>query len=150
MIHAAVGMQVCWGREEPFVGGCYTTAIVAGVDDAIKDGVNILSASLGSFEPTFASPLGIAFMNAAAANIFVSAAAGNSGPDSGTVENLWPWITTVAASTIPRWVVREAAGLGSCSHIQPVDSFGSQPGPGSCHHNNPDEQRNSGACKISL
>lgn len=42
--------------------------------------------------------------HAAAANIFVAAAAGNSGPEPATVDNIPPWVTTVAASYQARCV----------------------------------------------
>lgn len=44
-------------------------------------------------------------MCAAAAGIFIAAAAGNSGPDAGTVVNVGPWVTTVAASYHARSVM---------------------------------------------
>ncbi len=43
-----------------------------------------------------------AFLDAYAAGVFVSASAGNDGPDASTVEHLGPWVTTVGASTQTR------------------------------------------------
>src|SRR5690606_38345318 len=48
-------------------------------------------------------PDDIAFLNAAAAGVFVSVSAGNNGPDPVTADHASPWYTTVAASTIPTW-----------------------------------------------
>ena len=44
----------------------------------------------------------LAFLDAYAAGVFVSASAGNDGPDASTVEHLGPWVTTVGASTQTR------------------------------------------------
>ena len=44
----------------------------------------------------------MAFLNAAAAGVFVAASAGNSGPGASTVRTTSPWVTTVAASTHDR------------------------------------------------
>ncbi|WP_410813841.1 S8 family peptidase [Micromonospora sp. 067-2] len=72
--------------------------IVHAIDDAVADGVDVINYSVGDDNDTF-TPIEQSFFNAAAAGVFVSAAAGNSGPDAGTVDNSTPWVTTVAAST---------------------------------------------------
>ena len=55
---------MCWGRDE-WVAGCGTSDLLAAIDDAIQDGVHVISASLGgSPQPTFASPFDLAFMSA--------------------------------------------------------------------------------------
>lgn len=73
--------------------------IVAAVDQAIVDGVDVINFSVSGLATEFPSPVELAFMRAARAGIFVVAAAGNSGPFEGTVTNTAPWISTVAAST---------------------------------------------------
>lgn len=86
--------------------GCRGSAILAGFDDAIKDGVNVLSLSLGSsslFRPEFSTdPIAIGSYHAVAKGITVVCSAGNDGPDLQTVVNVAPWILTVAATTIDR------------------------------------------------
>jgi subtilisin family serine protease len=72
--------------------------IVAAVNDAINDGVDVINFSIGDNVDTF-GPEELAFLNAAAAGVFVSAAAGNAGPGASTVDNAMPWETTVAAGT---------------------------------------------------
>ncbi|XP_075109770.1 subtilisin-like protease SBT3.17 [Nicotiana tabacum] len=95
--------------------------ILAAIDDAIRDGVDILSASLGSGPLTFddgvdilsaslgsgpltfdevhaKSILGIGSFYAVSHSIPVVAAGGNSGPNSNTIANTSPWLITVAAS----------------------------------------------------
>ncbi|KAJ0967065.1 hypothetical protein J5N97_023982 [Dioscorea zingiberensis] len=75
------------------------------MDAAIKDGVDIMSLSLGgpSIE-FFDDPIAQGAFQAMKKGIFVSCAAGNSGPDSGSLSNEAPWLLTVAASTTDRRV----------------------------------------------
>jgi subtilisin family serine protease len=75
--------------------------IVAAVNQAINDGVNVINFSVGDNVDTF-GPDELAFLNAAAAGVFVSAAAGNAGPGASTVDNAMPWETTDAAGTFDR------------------------------------------------
>ncbi|KAF0921561.1 hypothetical protein E2562_009762 [Oryza meyeriana var. granulata] len=86
--------------------GCAGSAILAGFDDAIADGVDVISVSLGAspyFRPDFSEdPIAIGSFHAVARGVMVVCSAGNSGPDAATVVNAAPWILTVAASTIDR------------------------------------------------
>lgn len=87
-------------------GGCRGSNILAAFDDAIGDGVDVLSLSLGAasfFRPELKSdPIAIGAFHAVEQGIIVVCSAGNDGPDSGSVVNIAPWILTVAASTIDR------------------------------------------------
>ncbi|XP_057973785.1 CO(2)-response secreted protease-like [Malania oleifera] len=85
--------------------GCPANAILAAFDDAIADGVDILSVSLGpgSFPPPDVSnPVAIGAFHAVENGITVVCSAGNRGPYAETVTNDAPWILTVAASSIDR------------------------------------------------
>lgn len=97
--------KVCWTGNDPTVttdDGCATSDIVAAVDQAVTDGVDVINFSIGGGSATTVfSPSDQAFLNAAAAGVFVSAAGGNDGPGASTLDNAAPWETTVAASTIP-------------------------------------------------
>jgi subtilisin family serine protease len=75
--------------------------IVNAIDDATADGVDVINYSVGD-DNDAVGPSDVAFLNAAAAGVFVSAAAGNAGPGAGTVDNAFPWETTVAAGTHDR------------------------------------------------
>jgi subtilisin family serine protease len=78
---------------------CPTTAVTAAINQATLDGVDAINFSIGGgFEPWNETP-SLAFLNAAAAGIFVAAAAGNDGPAPSTTHHIEPWTETVAAST---------------------------------------------------
>ncbi|XP_070038760.1 CO(2)-response secreted protease-like isoform X2 [Nicotiana tomentosiformis] len=85
--------------------GCRGSAIMKAFDDAIADGVDILSLSLGSspgVEELSKNPIAIGAFHAVEKGIVVICSAGNGGPDPKTVVNTAPWILTVAATTIDR------------------------------------------------
>ncbi|KAF6259227.1 peptidase S8/S53 domain-containing protein [Scenedesmus sp. NREL 46B-D3] len=101
--------KVCWGREG---GTCAQADIIAALDKAVADGVDVLNLSLGGSTYEFPDMLATALMHVTRAGIFVAAAAGNDGPDDGAVQNAAPWVTTVAASSHNR-AVRATAVLTS-------------------------------------
>jgi subtilisin family serine protease len=76
-----------------------TSDLVAAIDDAVADGVDVINYSISGSRTNFADPVEIAFLFAADAGVFVAASAGNSGPTVSTVAHPSPWITTVAAGT---------------------------------------------------
>ncbi|CAO2038009.1 unnamed protein product [Urochloa humidicola] len=84
--------KVCWGD----LGSCSAAGILAAIDDAIYDGVDVLSLPLGGPEEKPGT------LHAVARGISVVFAAGNNGPVAETVQNAVPWVLTVAASTIDR------------------------------------------------
>ncbi|CAM0877384.1 unnamed protein product [Alopecurus aequalis] len=85
---------------------CLSSDIVAGIDEAIADKVDVLSISLGSFpgfvEDLFHEPMATATFRAVREGIIVSTSAGNGGPDRATVVNVAPWVLTVGASSMKR------------------------------------------------
>lgn len=78
-----------------------TADIVAAINQAVEDGVDVINYSIGDDVDQF-GPTELAFLNAAFAGVFVAASAGNSGPVASTVDNAMPWQTTVAAGTHDR------------------------------------------------
>ncbi|RRT70399.1 hypothetical protein B296_00027272 [Ensete ventricosum] len=82
--------KVCWAT-----GGCSSADILAAFDDAIHDGVDVLSVSLGQSPPLptyIEDVLAIGSFHAVARGITVVCSAGNSGPFSQTVINTAPWV----------------------------------------------------------
>lgn len=75
--------------------------IVAAINQAVSDGVNVINFSVGDNVDSFGMEE-LSFLNAAAAGVFVSAAAGNAGPGASTVDNAMPWETTDAAGTFDK------------------------------------------------
>uniref|UniRef100_A0A0D9W1X6 Subtilisin-like protease fibronectin type-III domain-containing protein n=1 Tax=Leersia perrieri TaxID=77586 RepID=A0A0D9W1X6_9ORYZ len=84
--------KACWGH-----GGCSKAAVLKAIDDAIHDGVNVLSLSIGGPSSEYYGSL-----LAVTSGITVVFAAGNKGPAPRTVENASPWAISVAAATIDR------------------------------------------------
>ncbi len=82
--------------------GCQLSDSAAAVGQAILDGVDVINFSISGGTNPFTDPVELAFLDAYAANVFVSTSAGNEGPGAGTANHLSPWVTSVAASTQTR------------------------------------------------
>ncbi|XP_068658137.1 subtilisin-like serine-protease S [Aristolochia californica] len=90
--------KACW------FGLCSDADLFSAFDDAISDGVDIISISAGPSPPQpsfFSEPISIGSFHAFEKGILTSASAGNAG-FSGTACNVAPWILTVAASSVDR------------------------------------------------
>lgn len=90
--------KTCWNS------GCYDVDLLAAFDDAIRDGVHIISLSLGPQSPQgdyFNDAISVASFHAARHGVLVVASAGNEGTP-GSATNLAPWIITVAAGSTDR------------------------------------------------
>ncbi|KZV19459.1 hypothetical protein F511_08800 [Dorcoceras hygrometricum] len=113
---------------------CFGSDVLAGMDFAIEDGVDVLSISLGGISFAFYNDLiALGAYSAMEQGILVSCSAGNGGPSYLSVRNSAPWILTVGASTTDR-KIRATAVLGNKeqfdgeSAYQPTD-FPSTPLP---------------------
>ncbi|XP_037488718.1 subtilisin-like protease [Triticum dicoccoides] len=84
--------------------GCEESAVLAGLEEAIKDGVDVLSFSLGgTMSPIYdQDPIAIGAFSAMSKGILMVCAAGNDGPDLFSVTNVAPWMLTVAAGSVDR------------------------------------------------
>ncbi|KAK1326018.1 Subtilisin-like protease SDD1 [Acorus calamus] len=100
------GANVCDGDD------CADSDILAAMDAAVLDGVDVLSLSLGSpSAPFYADAIAIGAFAAVEKGVFVSCAAGNSGPNASTLSNEALWILTVGAGEMDR-TVRSTVVMG--------------------------------------
>ncbi|KAL0737515.1 hypothetical protein Bca4012_013725 [Brassica carinata] len=91
--------KVCTGTE------CGSEAILSAFDDAIADGVDLISISIGGDEkvPRYEEDTtAIGAFHAMAKGILTVNSAGNRGPNPNSVGSVAPWMLTVAASTTNR------------------------------------------------
>ncbi|KAJ4835143.1 hypothetical protein Tsubulata_033450 [Turnera subulata] len=91
--------KICWSL------GCFDSDILAAMDQAIYDGVHVISLSVGAngYAPQYDhDSIAIGAFSASKHGIVVSCSAGNSGPNPYTAVNIAPWILTVGASTVDR------------------------------------------------
>ncbi|KAK9131428.1 hypothetical protein Sjap_011915 [Stephania japonica] len=90
--------KICWSE------GCVVSDILAAMDEAVSDGVDVISVSVGISnglnydEDAFA----VGAFGAVEKGVIVVCSAGNSGPKESTLENIAPWILTVGASSMDR------------------------------------------------
>ncbi|XP_004492919.1 subtilisin-like protease Glyma18g48580 [Cicer arietinum] len=97
--------KVCWSLTD--VADCFGADVLAAIDQAISDGVDIISLSAaGQYlvrpEDIFTDEVSIGAFHALSRNILLVASAGNDGPTLGSVVNVAPWVFTIAASTLDR------------------------------------------------
>ena len=102
----------------------WQTDFTAAIDQAVADGVDVINFSVGGTQTDFLNIVHEAFLNAAAAGIFVATSAGNDGPAASTVAHPSPWVTTTAATTHDR------VGAGAVT-IDGVSYSGASAGTGS-------------------
>ncbi|XP_019151826.1 PREDICTED: subtilisin-like protease SBT3.18 [Ipomoea nil] len=96
--------KACWNKDG-FDGICTEADVMAAFDDALHDGVHVISASFGlrpPLLPFFASAADIGGFHAMQMGVSVVFSAGNSGPEASLVGNVSPWSICVAASSIDR------------------------------------------------
>lgn len=104
--------KVLWQAKKAVDSGAYDSDILAAIEAAICDGVDVINYSItAADDPT--SPVSMAFLAAASAGIFVAASAGNSGPAASTVQSTAPWVTTVGAHTIAPYYGTVTLGNGN-------------------------------------
>ena len=129
-----ISYQVCYPSNDIGANGCPGEILLAGIEDAISDGVDVINFSIGGSDSnSWTDPVQLAFLAAREAGINVAAAAGNSGQGCGSAEcfgyldNSSPWLAQVAATTHGRSVVIETpveyAGFADASMGSEVPSW---------------------------
>jgi subtilisin family serine protease len=93
--------KACWVKPTETRATCTTADLARAIDDAVADGVDIINYSVGSLETDLSAPDDLALLNALDAGVLSVVAAGNDGPNLGTIgsPSSAPWVLTVAAST---------------------------------------------------
>ncbi|MGZ5398580.1 MAG: S8 family serine peptidase [Nocardioides sp.] len=87
--------KACWSAPDPRDDGCSTADLVAAIDRATRDGVDVLNLSVGGGSGI--DTVERALLGAAEAGVVVVAAAGNDGDDYASHAS--PWVTTVGGLT---------------------------------------------------
>ncbi|KAI6704086.1 hypothetical protein NL676_013222 [Syzygium grande] len=114
------------------------TDVVAAIDQAVHDGVDMLSLSVGPDEapedtPTLLSVFDMAMLFARRAGVFVAQAVGNNGPSPSTVLSYGPWAVGVAAASTDRTYPASLL-LGSGQRIAGVGLSGPTLGNGAIRY----------------
>ena len=93
--------KACWLRPGDTRASCNTSDLANAIDSAVADGVDVISYSVGSSLTRTIAPDDVALMAAAKAGVLAIVAAGNEGPNLGTIGSPAgaPWVVTAAAST---------------------------------------------------
>ena len=93
--------KACWLRPGDQRASCNTSDLANAIDAAVADGVDIINYSVGSSLIDVIAPDDIALLGATKAGVLAVVAAGNEGPNLGTIGSPagGPWIITAAAST---------------------------------------------------
>ncbi|MEU9837166.1 S8 family serine peptidase [Streptosporangium sp. NPDC048047] len=120
--------KALWSAQDASTANGFTSDLVAAIDQAVADGVDVINYSVSGTLTDFLDPVEMSFLAAAQAGVFVSAAGGNSGPAPSTVAHPSPWITTVAAGTHNRGA-RGTVSLGDGSARSGVSLAPEKAGP---------------------
>jgi subtilisin family serine protease len=129
--HARLAIYKALWAVDATGGGSGTDAdIVAAIDAAVSDGVDVINYSISGSGSTYVNATGLAFLRAAKAGVFVATSAGNTGPGEATVGKTYPWVTSVANGTHDRDIQTTVtlgdgksytgAGIGSGTPQTPV------------------------------
>ncbi|CAH2070929.1 unnamed protein product [Thlaspi arvense] len=99
--------KACWYLDDFDITTCSSADLLKAMDEAIHDGVDVLSLSIGNRVPYYPETdvrngIATGAFHAVLKGITVVCSGGNSGPAAQTVGNIAPWILTVAATTLDR------------------------------------------------
>lgn len=106
--------------------GCTETDILSAFDDAISDGVDVITISLGTGSGLYLThdSVAIGALHAMKRGILTVNSAGNNGPLLASVVSVAPWILTVAASTTDRKIIDKVVfGNGKTLTVSTINSL---------------------------
>lgn len=107
---------------------CPYSALLAGIDQAVADGVDVINFSIGGgvYDDPWDDILAAAFLAVREAGVFVAASAGNSGPYTSSIGTpaFAPWLLTVGAATHDRATASSLAGMSGGDTTPPADLQG--------------------------
>ena len=105
--------------------GCTDDSILGAFDDAIVDGVDIITISVsGSPRPFNFDSIAIGSFHAMEKGILTVQSAGNDGPYPSTVGSVAPWLFSVAASSTDRRIIDKVVlGNGKTLIVSISDFF---------------------------
>ncbi|KAG0462652.1 hypothetical protein HPP92_021128 [Vanilla planifolia] len=115
-----------------FVKGCADADIIAAIDQAIKDGVDVINMSISCSPtaPLYADSVALGSMAAIQHGIVAVSSAGNEGPKTNSLSHCAPWVIAAGAvSTDRRATSKVELGDGRTFNgqtaYQPVNTFDS-------------------------
>ena len=91
--------KACWVLPGAASGSCNSADTTAAINQAASTASTCINYSISGTSTAFTNSVEVSFLNAAAADVFVTASAGNTGPTVSTVAHPSPWIMTTAAGT---------------------------------------------------
>ena len=134
--------KACWVRPGTTRAACNTSDLANAIDAAVADGVDVISYSVGSSLARTTAPDDLALLAAAKAGVVAVVAAGNEGPNLGTIGSPAgsPAVITAGASTrdgelnqeaieitappglARRYAVREALFTPPLEDVDPIEA----------------------------
>lgn len=93
--------KACWLEPGQTRASCSTADLQRAIEDAVADGVDIINYSVGSSDLSISDPDDLALLAASNAGVLGVVAAGNDGPDPGTIlsPGAAPWVLSVGVSS---------------------------------------------------
>ncbi|XP_071706427.1 subtilisin-like protease SBT4.3 [Rutidosis leptorrhynchoides] len=110
---------------------CYGADILAAFDDAVADGVDIISVSLALEHRSElnSDPIALGSFHAIQKSILTVNAAGNNGPAVSTIETYAPWVLSVGATNTDRRIIDKLLlGTGEVALGHGINAFPSSDG----------------------
>ena len=104
--------------------GCFSSDVVAAIDQAILDGVDVLNESIGIGGDTFTGSKQAAYLGAFDAGIVAARSAGNSGPGAASVGPEPVWTMSTAAMTHNRALFNSVIDMAGGNTAPPADMQG--------------------------